>query len=369
VGLSTEAENMKRLCFILPVLLILRLHAVEANTPAEGFGAAARGGEGGRVIRVTNLADEGTGSLRDALAQRGARIIHFAVEGEVELKSRLRIREGSVTLDASTAPGAGITLKRHGLDVVNAEDVIVRGLRIHVSEGGTSGDGILLWGKEGGVTRRVLVEHCSIHGATDEGVNTWGRVEDATFQWCLIADAAPPHSKGWLSGAECDRITLHHCLLAGCDDRNPKLEGGHYQVVNNVFAAWKNNNATKLRLGARVNLLGNFYLPGATSNAAKGCVFIEEPPGALSLFMQGNVLKGQPTTDEWNWVTLHERVAGGWNEKRPAPQSYRAAVPFEAPEVKTESTADALQSVLKQAGALPRDERDARVIERVRAME
>lgn len=339
------------------------------KTPAEGFGSAAHGGEGGRVIRVTSLADDGAGSLREALAQSGPRIIEFAVEGDVELKSRLRIREGSVTLDATTAPGVGITLKRHGLDVVNAEDVIVRGVRIHVSEGGTSGDGILLWGKDGGMTRRVLVEHCSIQGTTDEGVNTWGRVEDATFQWCLIADAAPPHSKGWLSGAECDRITIHHCLFAGCEDRNPKLEGGRYQVVNNVFAAWKNNNATKLRLGARVNLIANTYLPGAASNATKGCVFIEDPPGELRLFMQGNVLRGQPATDEWNWVTLHERHAEGWKEKRPAPLSYRASAPFEAPAVKIESAADALESVLKQAGALPRDPHDERVIARVRALE
>jgi pectate lyase len=340
-----------------------------AKTPAEGFGAAARGGEGGRVIRVTSLADDGAGSLREALAQSGPRIIEFAVEGAVELKSRLRIREGSVTLDATTAPGSGITLKCHGLDVVNAEEVIVRGLRIHVSEGGTSGDGILLWGKEGGVTRRVLVEHCSIHGATDEGVNTWGRVEDATFQWCLIADAAPPHSKGWLSGAECDRITLHHCLFAGCEDRNPKLEGGRYQVMNNVFAAWKNNNATKLRLGARVNLIGNTYLPGAASNPTKGCVFIEDPPGELRLFMQGNVLRGQPATDEWNWVTLNERRADGWKETRPAPANFRATTPFESPTMKTETAAEALQSVLKQAGVMPRDERDEQVIARVKAME
>ncbi len=165
--------------------------AVKARMPAEGFGAAARGGEGGRVIRVTNLADDGEGSLREALAQRGPRMIEFAVEGEIELDSRLRIHESSVTLDGSTAPGKGITLLRHGLDVVNAEDVILRGLRIHVSEGGATGDGVLLWGKDGGVTRRVLVDQCSIHGATDEGVNTWGRVEDVTFQWCLIADSAP----------------------------------------------------------------------------------------------------------------------------------------------------------------------------------
>lgn len=339
------------------------------KTPAEGFGAAARGGEGGRVIRVTSLADDGAGSLREALTRSGPRIIEFAVEGDVELKSRLRIRQGSVTLDATTAPGAGITLKRHGLDVVNAEDVIVHGLRIHVSEGGTSGDGILLWGKEGGVTRRVLVEHCSIHGATDEGVNTWGRVEDVTFQWCLIADAAPPHSKGWLSGAECDRITIHHCLFAGCEDRNPKLEGGRYQVINNVFAEWKNNNATKLRLGAQVNLIANTYLPGAASNPTKGCVFIEDPPGDLSLYMQGNLLRGQQAADEWNWVTLHERQGQGWNEKRPAPLIYRASTPFEAPAVKTERASEALPNVLNNAGAMPRDPHDERVIARVRALE
>lgn len=341
--------------------------AVKARMPAEGFGAAARGGEGGRVIRVTNLADDGRGSLREALAQRGPRMIEFAVEGEIELDSRLRIHESSVTLDGSTAPGKGITLLRHGLDVVNAEDVILRGLRIHVSEGGATGDGVLLWGKDGGVTRRVLVDQCSIHGATDEGVNTWGRVEDVTFQWCLIADSAPPHSKGWLSGAECDRITIHHCLFAHCEDRNPKLEGGRYQVVNNVFAAWTNNNATKLRLGARVNLIGNVYLPGAASRADKGCVFLEDPPGDLRLFMQGNLLHGVPApADQWNWVTLHRRQADQWIEERPAPAAFRAREPFAAPPVKTESAAEALASVLRSVGAPVRDERDNRAIERIR---
>jgi|APTNR8051073442_1049403.scaffolds.fasta_scaffold12703_3 hypothetical protein len=41
--------------------------AVKARMPAEEFGAASRGGKGGRTIRVTNLADDGEGSLREAL--------------------------------------------------------------------------------------------------------------------------------------------------------------------------------------------------------------------------------------------------------------------------------------------------------------
>ena len=213
----------------------------------------------------------------------------------------------------------------------------------------------------GGVTRRVLVDHCSIHGATDEGLNTWGRVEDATFRWCLIADAAPPHSKGWLSGESCDRITIHHCLLAFCDDRNPKLEGGHYQVVNNVFAGWRNNNAMKLRLGARVNLVGNVFLPGPASDGSKGCVFIEEPAGELRLFMEDNLLLNAPAAnDAWSLVTLHQQGPGGWTARRPAPERFRVREPFAAPDLKALPSSTVLDEVLDHAGAAPRDARDAR---------
>ena len=51
-------------------------------------------------------------------------------------------------------------------------------------------------------------------------------------------------------------------LLAGNDDRNPKLEGGRYDLVNNVIAGWANNNACKVRLGARVDLIGNTFVGG-----------------------------------------------------------------------------------------------------------
>ena len=39
---------------------------------AEGFGANARGGRGGRVIKVTTLKRSGPGSLQEACAARGA---------------------------------------------------------------------------------------------------------------------------------------------------------------------------------------------------------------------------------------------------------------------------------------------------------
>ena len=46
---------------------------------AEGFGAIATGGEGGREIWVTTLAPDGPGSLREAVDAEGPRTVKFQV--------------------------------------------------------------------------------------------------------------------------------------------------------------------------------------------------------------------------------------------------------------------------------------------------
>src|SRR3954471_24606469 len=95
---------------------------------AEGAGRFSQGGRGGQVIFVTNLEDSGPGSLRAAVEAKGARTILFRVSGTIKLAKPLRVREGRVTIAGQSAPGDGITLRDHPLEI-DADDVVIRYLR------------------------------------------------------------------------------------------------------------------------------------------------------------------------------------------------------------------------------------------------
>ena len=339
-------------------------------TIAEGFGAGAAGGRGGRVITVTNLNDSGPGSLREALSAHGPRIIRFTIEGVIQLESPLIVTNGRVTIDGETAPGKGTTVYHHGIHFRgNCKDIIVRHIRVRVTTGGSSGDCLLFWGLDGGTVERVLVEHCSLMGATDEIVNTWGPVRNVTFQWTIIAEGSLPHSMGWLSGASSDRVTIHHCLFAHNADRSPRLAGGVYDVVNNVIYNWTHHNASKIGGGARVNLVNNTYIAGPQSTTTEGCILPEDPDKGTKLYLAGNITPLTPTgtEDQWLSVIYWERTEDGWIGHYPAPEKFRAAKPFPAAAVARQPAMKAYNMVLARAGAKVRDADDLRVVQEVKS--
>ena len=161
---------------------------------AEGYGKWTTGGRGGRVLTVTNLNDSGEGSFRDAVEQMGPRIVVFAVDGTIELKSPLRVNNDSITIAGQSAPGDSICLKDYPL-VVNASNVIIRYIRVRVGDLNNLDSDGLGGGRYG--QKNVILDHLSVSWSIDECLSIY-KTENLTVQWCLVTHSlnTSVHTKG-----------------------------------------------------------------------------------------------------------------------------------------------------------------------------
>ena len=210
-----------------------------------GYGKAATGGRGGRVIKVTNLADDGkSGTFRAACLAKGPRIVIFEVSGVITLLSPLTITEGNITIAGQTAPGNGITLV-NGPDndrpslKIKAENVIVQYLKIRTGdamdqnpeESDNNVDAITV--TNGG--KRVIIDHLSLSWAIDETIQLWS-AQDVTVQKCIISESLTYsiHPKTTEAGQ------AHGCaILVGQEDKKegiPKRPGGNVSIYQNLMA-------------------------------------------------------------------------------------------------------------------------------------
>ena len=391
----TAAHHPAMALWRASALLLLTLSAVlQAAVPAfpgaEGFGAQSVGGRGGRVIEVTNLDDNGPGSLRSALMSTGPRIVVFRVGGTIRLTSRLELRaaQSYLTIAGQTAPGDGIQIR--GMDIVlnGTHDVIIRNLRLRPGEtapGDWSKHGLLIYGGSAEETSRdIIVDHCSIYWGPDENLCAWDWVENVTFQWCMtegiVHDTYPERfedSKAALfgtsegDGSRMRNITLHHSYLANSAQRNPLLVAdGPFHVVSNVVYNWVGfgTGIANRGTGVRVNLVSNHYRRGPASSTSRYAVGIDGDPRNPDAFVYvaDNIGPFRPSSSLPEWAI----VGSGYDTSRywtaPADARYQRATPWPASPIAVQATSSDLtvERVLADCGAIAprRDALDARLV-------
>jgi hypothetical protein len=330
---------------------------------AEGYGARAAGGRGGRVIAVTNLNSSGPGSLQSACDADGPRIVVFQVAGTIE--GDIRIKKDRITIAGQTAPGDGITIK--GDLGISANDVVIRYIRVRTDH---EGDAV-----GGRYRKNIILDHVSASWSSDEVLSLYHN-ENVTIQWCMITEACAKadgsHRFGGIWGNQYG--TYHHNLFAHNDSRTPRWASGcgYNDYRNNVLYNWGYQSCyggDAKQAGDRrqppvehsaINMVANYYKPGPATRIdvrdriANPSSRSDEDLG--SWYVADNYVEGSPETTADNWLGVDGT-------------SFRKlAAPWEPLSIHRQSPKDAYLAILAHAGcSLPRrDSIDARIIEEVR---
>jgi pectate lyase len=331
---------------------------VGSGTPAfpgaEGYGAYARGGRGGKVLFVTNLNDSGPGSLREAIETKGPRTVIFRVGGVIETKG-LEIREPYLTIAGQTAPGDGICIKRvesggSAVMLAATHDVVMRFLRIRAGNNTGEFRGESLRAAD---SDNFIIDHCSCSWGNPETLSASGTADRYTVQWCIISEGNAQQEHAFASIAAGNRSTWHHNLFAHMLSRIPRWGDITVQCDfrNNVIYDWGfYSGYGDLR---SLNYVNNYLRKGA-STTQKPPLFILDPKVILpaSLYVNGNIMDDVPDVSRDNWKGVQ------------ADRGLESPTPFAAPPVETQSAEAALELILNRAGAtLPRrDSVDERAV-------
>jgi hypothetical protein len=351
-------------CALIAVLSGDGMAQALAFPGADGFGRFASGGRGGRVIAVTNLHDSGPGSLRDALEQKGARMIVFKVSGTITLKSDLVIEHGDLTIAGQTAPGDGICIRDYKTQI-NANNVIIRFLRFRLGDETHHAEDAL----GANSCRNVIIDHCSMSWGIDEVASFYDN-EDFTLQWSIVSESLynSHHSKGvhgyggiW-GGA---RASFLYNMLAHHSSRNPRFNGDRTSTVkgkelvdfrHNVVYNWGFKPAYGGE-GGRHNVVANYFKPGPATLQKNE--FLEPWDAKGKWFVAENILVGSPKITSDNRAGVGGRHAGKGLVTDPFPAVVSVAHPAEA----------IFEPVMDFGGAIlpKRDAVDARIVNEVRS--
>jgi len=354
---------------------------------AEGFGKYTTGGRGGKVLIVTNLDDDGEGSLRKAVNTKGPRIVVFALSGTIHLASPLSIK-GDISIAGQSAPGDGICLADYPV-TLGGDNIIIRYLRFRMGDKNQKGG--MVDGNGGddafGGTRRkhIIIDHCSMSWSTDEVFSVYAG-DSTTLQWNIIAEPLnysyhfetgdkdyEHHGYGGIWGGR--HLSAHHNLFAHCNNRNPRFDGirnapeENVDYRNNVIYNW-GSNTIYAGEGGNYNIVNNYFKYGPSTSKSVRYRIVNpgrrETAPAIPFgkwYVAGNYVDEAEAVTKNNWLGVHMGNGGTDEDKK----TTVVDKPIPAETLPLQTAKDAYEAIMHSAGAsFKRDTLDERIISNVK---
>lgn len=271
----------------------VRAQLVPAFPGAEGHGRYVTGGRGGEVRHVTNLNDNGAGSLREAVKGDKAKTVVFDVGGVIALEEELKIG-ANTTIAGQTAPSPGITLRYYTVRPAG-DNIIIRFIRVRRGQERDVNDSAdAIWARE---HTGMILDHCSFSWSIDE-VASFYDMNNFTMQWCTIAESLNnaghgkgAHGYGGIWGGKL--ASFHHNLLAHVSNRVPRFNGARYgwtgYTKNKLYSEYKWENAVQAE---NVDFRNCVMFNWGNSNGCYG------GPGGGQINIVNNYYKGGPATPD-----------------------------------------------------------------------
>ena len=338
---------------------------VPAFPGAEGFGAYAFGGRGGKVLRVTNLKDKGPGSFRAAVESEGPRIVIFDVSGIIRLETPIHVANPYLTIAGQTAPGDGVTVAGQMFHVYTF-DVIIRHIRFRLGNyrGEVAEPHWHDWAFFLNSANHVILDHVAISWGVS-GNLVVQRNDNVTIQNCILAKPLTNsyHAKGTrgygalVRGRHGARYSFLRNLWANHRARVPRPGNylSHQDDPDGLLMDFR-NNVIYQGIGAnydtdsitRYNFVNNYCLTPWR--------LIERSPFTRG-YLAGNVEAGRETADQWKLLLPGNDVRREYHEQDS---------PFESGDVTTVTAEAAWEQVMATAGPWLRDAHDANVVREAR---
>jgi hypothetical protein len=374
---------------------------VPAFPGAEGGGKFSFGGRGGKVYVVTNLADSGPGTYREACEAAGPRIVVFNVAGIIHLDKPVWIEAPYITIDGHTAPGDGICIAGE-TTFMDAHDIVIRYMRFR--RGNTS-----VFDRQSGLcgnpVGNIIIDHCSASWGNDQTMDTYRHLYtpptggptlklptvNDTFQWCIVYEGLNLYNHAFGGDWGGRNSGFHHNLFACNTGRNPSVAMSFdFNFVNNVLFNWRHRSVDGGDANSRFNIISNYYKPGPATLDNPVRYRILEPAQSWNkvtrtgrfgkAYVSGNIVEGYPkvTADNWDGGVQFAKgpdadatgdITKGLVDDPALIQKLfsdaRVDKPFPMAPITMQSAQDAYTSVLAEAGAtLPvRDSVDQRAIQ------